>query len=207
MATKSQNNTTSPNRTLWIVLGAIAVFALILIMWVISSYNGLVSTDENVNQKWGNVQSAYQRRADLIPNLVSTVEGYKKYEGQTLTEITKLRSEAGQAKIDVSKAATPEQIQAASGAMDSVLSRLMVIVENYPDLKANQNFLALQDELAGTENRIKVERDNFNTAVKEYNIKARRFPTNIIAGMFGFEVKTSFKADAGAESAPKVAFT
>ena len=189
-----------------IVLGAVAVFALILIMWFVGAYNGLVSSDENVAQKWGNVQSAYQRRADLIPNLVETVKGYKNYEQQTLTQITQLRSEAGQAKVDVSKATTPDQMQVASQNMDGVLSRLLVIVENYPDLKASENFLSLQDELSGTENRIKVERDNYNVAVKDYNIRVRKFPTNIVAGMFSFGVKTAFEAQAGAENAVKVNF-
>ena len=202
---KNEQSTNS-NKTLWITLGILAFVVISLLIWVTSTYNGLVSTDENVNQKWANVQTAYQRRADLIPNLVETVNGYKNYEGQTLTEIAKLRSEAGQAKIDVSKAASPEAMQAASQNMDGVLSRLLVIVENYPDLKANQNFLALQDELAGTENRIKVERDNYNVAVKDYNLKVRRFPSNLIAGMFGFDIKNPFEADKGAENAPKVKF-
>lgn len=188
------------------VLGAIIVLAIIIGLWIAGTYNGLVSSDENVAQKWANVQTAYQRRADLIPNLVETVKGYKNYEGETLTAITQLRSEAGQAKIAVDDATTPAQLDTAKTSMDSVLSRLLVIVEAYPDLKANENFLSLQDEIAGTENRVKVERDNFNEAVKDYNVKVRRFPSNIIAGMFGFEVKTGFAADAGTENAPKVTF-
>ena len=142
-----------------------------------------------MNQKWANVQSAYQRRADLIPNLVETVKGYRDYEANTLIQITELRSEAGQAKVSIDSATSPAELQAAMGNMNSVLSRLLVIVENYPDLKANENFLSLQDELAGTENRIKVERDNYNAAVRDYNILARRFPTSIIARWFGFEKK------------------
>lgn len=188
------------------VLGAIIVLAIIIGLWIAGTYNGLVSSDENVAQKWSNVQTAYQRRADLIPNLVETVKGYKNYEGETLTAITQLRSEAGQAKIAVDGATTPAQLDAAKTSMDGVLSRLLVIVEAYPDLKANENFLSLQDEIAGTENRVKVERDNFNEAVKNYNVKVRRFPSNIIAGMFGFDVKTGFAADAGTENAPKVTF-
>ena len=189
------------------VLVAIVVIALLIFSWVASTYNRLVTVDESVKQKWGNVQSAYQRRADLIPNLVETVKGYRDYEASTLTAITQLRSEAGQAKIQVDSATTPEQLEAASGSMNGVLSRLLVIVENYPDLKASENFLSLQDELAGTENRIKVERDNYNVAVKDFNIVARRFPSNTIAGMFGFGKKTAFAAAAGAENVPTVSFT
>src|SRR3989344_3511596 len=159
----------------WIIIGVIALIVLMLVGTVWGSYNGLVSGDENTKQKWGNVQSAYQRRADLIPNLVETVKGYRDYEAATLTKIVGLRSEAGQAKLNVDSATTPEQLQAASGQLDSVLSRLLVIVEQYPDLKASENFLSLQDELAGTENRIKVERDNFNKAVKNLNTKIRKF--------------------------------
>ncbi|HIH24224.1 TPA: LemA family protein [Candidatus Woesearchaeota archaeon] len=188
------------------VLGAIIVLAIIIGLWIAGTYNGLVSSDENVGQKWSNVQTAYQRRADLIPNLVETVKGYKDYEGETLTAITQLRSEAGQAKTAVDGATTPAQLDAAKTSMDGVLSRLLVIVEAYPDLKANENFLSLQDEIAGTENRVKVERDNFNEAVKDYNVKVRRFPSNIIAGIFGFDVKTGFAAAPGTENAPKVTF-
>ena len=191
---------------LLIIVGIIAAIVLIIIGWVAASYNGLVKADEGVAQKWGNVQSAYQRRADLIPNLVETVTGYKNFEQQTLVQVTQLRSEAGQAKSSVNSARTPAELQAASTQMDGVLSRLLVIVENYPNLKANENFLSLQDELAGTENRIKVERDNYNTAVKDYNVRVRRVPTNLIANMFGFSVKQQFQAEAGSENAPKVSF-
>jgi len=193
-------------KTALIVVAVIVALALLVGLWVAGTYNRLVSADETVGQKWGNVQSAYQRRADLIPNLVETVNGYKTYEGATLTKITQLRSEAGRAKSAVSSATTPEQLDAASSSMDGVLSRLLVIVEAYPDLKASENFLSLQDELAGTENRVKVERDNYNTAVKEYNVAVRVFPSNIVAGIYGFEVKTSFAASSGAENAPKVQF-
>ncbi len=192
--------------TKWIVVGVVVLIILILIGWVVGAYNGLVSLDEGVGEKWANVQSAYQRRADLIPNLIETVKGYKNYEQETLTKITELRSEAGQAKIAVDSATTPEQLQTGMASMDGVLSRLLVIVEAYPDLKASENFLSLQDELAGTENRVKVERDIFNKAVRDYNVKVRRFPSNIIAGMFDFETKTMFEAEAGTENAPKVNF-
>jgi len=190
-----------------IVLGVIALLAIILASWVVGAYNGLISAEETVNERWANVQSAYQRRADLIPNLVETVKGYRDYEQETLTQITKLRSEAGQAKLNVDSATSPVQLQTAMRSLDGVLSRLLVIVERYPDLKASENFLSLQDELAGTENRIKVERDNYNRAVKEYNIKVRRFPNNIISKMFGFETKESFKAEEGAEKVVAVKFT
>jgi len=190
----------------WIALIVIVVLVLIIGGWIAGSYNGLVSSQEGVDAKWANVQSAYQRRADLIPNLVATVQGMKNFEQDTLTQITQLRSEAGQAKINVDGATSPAQLQSAMGSMDSVLSRLLVVVEKYPDLKSGENFLSLQDELAGTENRIKVERDIYNAAVKTYNVNVRRFPTNIIASMFGFDKRTMFEADSGSENAPKVAF-
>ena len=176
---------------------SIAVVVVLIILWVAGSYNGLVGADEGVNEKWANVQTAYQRRADLIPNLVETVKQYSDYEGNILTEITNARASIG-------KANSPSELQAAGNEMNSALSRLLVVVENYPNLKANENYLSLQDELAGTENRIKTERDIYNKAVKALNIKVRRFPTNIIAGMFGFSTKEMFEADAGAATAPDV---
>jgi len=163
------------------------------------SYNGLVNADEEVTQAWGNVESAYQRRIDLIPNLVATVEGYKIHEKEVLTEITEARSKITQAQ-------TPAELTSGDAALNSALARLLVVVENYPNLKANENFLSLQDELAGTENRIKVERDRYNEAVKKMNVKVRRFPSNIVAGMFGFETKEVFEAEEGAEIAPEVSF-
>jgi LemA protein len=153
--------------------------------------------DEGVNGAWGNVQTAYQRRADLIPNLVATVKQYTKYEGEVLTEITKARASVGQAQ-------TPAQLQTAGAEMNSALSRLLVVMENYPELKANQNYLDLQAQLEGTENRIKVERDIYNAAVKTFNTAVRRFPTNIVAGMFGFGQKDYFEAAPGSENAPDV---
>ena len=179
------------------VLIGIGIVALLLVLWVAGSYNGLVAADETVNEKWANVQTAYERRADLIPNIVATVQQYTDYEGDLLKEVTEARASVG-------RAATASQLEAAGGQLDSALSRLLVTVENYPNLKANENYLSLQDELAGTENRIKVERDNFNKAVKNLNVKVRRFPTNIIAGMFGFEKKEGFEASAGSENAVKV---
>ena len=184
------------NKTLWIVLG-ILVFVILIF---IGSYNGLVNADESVNAAWRNVQSAYQRRADLIPNLVETVKGYKIHEQEVLTQITEARSK-------VAQATTPSEFTAGDAELSSALSRLLVVVENYPDLKASENFLSLQDELAGTENRIKVERDNFNKAVKNLNTKVRRFPSNIIANIFSFERKDSFEAAEGADVVPEVSFT
>lgn len=184
----------STGYTVLIVIGAIL---LLSIFWVVLSYNSLITLDESVNEKWANVQTAYQRRADLIPNLVATVKQYSDYEGSVLTEITNARASVG-------KATTPGELQAAGNELDSALARLLVVVENYPNLKANENYLSLQDELAGTENRIKTERDIFNNAVKNFNIKVRRFPTSLIAGMFGFETKEMFEAAAGAETAPNV---
>ena len=181
---------------------------LALVVWGVSAYNGLVSKEETVNEKWGAVQTVYQRRADLIPNLVSTVKGYAEHEQSTLQEVTAARTRATSINIDPSTA-TPEQIEAwmaAQQELSSALGRLIAVSENYPDLKANQNFLELQQQLEGTENRISVERRNFNEVAKGYNTSIRTFPRNILAGMFGFEKKGYFEAQAGAETAPKVEF-
>ena len=203
----AKKNKLSP---LWITLIIIGVVALFSIMWVVGSYNGLVGTDEQVNEKWANVQSAYQRRADLIPNLVETVQGAVNFEKDTQTEIAALRSGAIEARDALKSATTQAEAQAAMQKVDAAASRfsgLNINVENYPQLRATENFLSLQDELAGTENRVKVERDIFNGAVKIYNVKVRRFPTNILAGMFGFDKKNMFEADSGTENAPKVDFS
>jgi LemA protein len=181
---------------------------LALVVWGVSAYNGLVSKEESVNEKWGAVQTVYQRRADLIPNLVSTVKGYAEHEQTTLQEVTAARSRATSINIDPSTA-TPEQIEAwmaAQQELSSALGRLIAVSENYPDLKANQNFLSLQSQLEGTENRISVERQRYNEAVKEYNVSVRRFPNSIFASIFGFDKKPMFEAQAGAEVAPVVAF-
>lgn len=186
------------------VLGAL----LLLVIACVSTYNGLVSKEESVSEKWGAVESVYQRRADLIPNLVNTVKGYATHEQSTLQAVTDARSRATSINIDPATA-TPEQMEAwmkAQEELSSALGRLIAISENYPDLKASQNFLALQSQLEGTENRISVERQNYNAVVKEYNVAVRRFPSNIIASMFGFEKKTMFEAQAGAEVAPVVQF-
>lgn len=185
----------------------IVVIALVAI-WGISSYNGLVSMDENVSNLWANVETQYQRRSDLIPNLVNTVKGYAKHESQTLEAVMAARSQATQVKIDPSNC-TPQQLaayQKAQGDVTTALGKLLAITENYPDLKANQNFLELQSQLEGTENRINVARKDFNDTAKKYNTSLRRFPRNIVASMFGFEKRNYFEAEAGAEKAPKVEF-
>lgn len=185
----------------------VVVIALVAI-WGISSYNGLVSMDENVSNQWANVETQYQRRSDLIPNLVNTVKGYAKHESETLESVMQARSQATQVKIDPSNC-TPQQLaayQKAQGDVTTALGKLLAITENYPDLKANQNFLELQSQLEGTENRINVARKDFNDTAKKYNTSLRRFPRNIIASMFGFEKHNYFEAEAGAEKAPKVEF-
>lgn len=192
------------NKGLIITIVVIALVAL----WGISSYNGLVSMDENVSNQWANVETQYQRRSDLIPNLVNTVKGYAKHESQTLESVMQARSQATQVKIDPSNC-TPQQLaayQKAQGDVTTALGKLLAITENYPDLKANQNFLELQSQLEGTENRINVARKDFNDTAKKYNTSLRRFPRNIIASMFGFEKRNYFEAEAGAEKAPKVEF-
>ena len=187
----------------------ITIVVIVLVaLWGISSYNGLVGMDENVSNKWANVETQYQRRSDLIPNLVNTVKGYAKHESQTLEAVMAARSQATQVKIDPSNC-TPQQLaayQKAQGDVTTALGKLLAITENYPDLKANQNFLELQSQLEGTENRINVARKDFNDSAKKYNTSLRRFPRNIIASMFGFEKRNYFEAEAGAEKAPKVEF-
>lgn len=187
----------------------ITIVVIVLVaLWGISSYNGLVGMDENVSNKWANVETQYQRRSDLIPNLVNTVKGYAKHESQTLEAVMAARSQATQVKIDPSNC-TPQQLaayQKAQGDVTTALGKLLAITENYPDLKANQNFLELQSQPEGTENRINVARKDFNDSAKKYNTSLRRFPRNIIASMFGFEKRNYFEAEAGAEKAPKVEF-
>lgn len=184
----------------------VAVIALALIGGV--SYNGMVKKEESVSSQWAQVQNAYQRRADLIPNLVATVKGYASHEQGTLTAVVEARAKATQMNINADQL-TEENLkkyQEAQGQLGAALGRLLAVQENYPDLKANTNFLALQDELAGTENRISTERKRFNEVVQEYNQSIRAFPRNIIAGIFGFDKKAYFEADAGSQSAPKVEF-
>lgn len=182
--------------------------AAVVVIWGISAYNSLVNKDETVQTAWSQVESDYQRRADLIPNLVNTVKGYAKHESQTLQEVVAARARATQVTVDPSNI-TPEQLaafQKAQGEVGSALSRLLAVTENYPDLKANQNFLELQAQLEGTENRINESRKAFNEATKTYNVSIRRFPSNIIAGMFGFSTRTLFQAEPGSEKAPTVSF-
>lgn len=187
----------------------ITIVVIVLVaLWGILSYNGLVGMDEKVSNQWANVETQYQRRSDLIPNLVNTVKGYAKHESQTLEAVMAARSQATQVKIDPSNC-TPQQLaayQKAQGDVTTALGKLLAITENYPDLKANQNFLELQSQLEGTENRINVARKDFNDSAKEYNTSLRRFPRNIIALIFGFEKRNYFEAEAGAEKAPKVEF-
>lgn len=187
----------------------ITIVVIVLVaLWGILSYNGLVEMDEKVSNQWANVETQYQRRSDLIPNLVNTVKGYAKHESQTLEVVMAARSQATQVKIDPSNC-TPQQLaayQKAQGDVTTALGKLLAITENYPDLKANQNFLELQSQLEGTENRINVARKDFNDSAKEYNTSLRRFPRNIIASMFGFDKRNYFEAEAGAEKAPKVEF-
>jgi len=174
------------------------------------SYNRLVTLEQNVNKKWADVQSVYQRRADLIPNLVQTVAGAANFEKSTLTEVTNARASVGQVKLDPSKAPTDaaelEKFQQAQGQLSTALSRLLVVSENYPQLRATEAFRGLQVQLEGTENRISVERNNFNAAVQEYNTALEQFPTNMLNKMFGFKPRPFFTAQSGAEKAPEVKF-
>lgn len=184
------------------------VIAVLAVIWGVSAYNGLVTMDENVNTEWANVETQYQRRADLIPNLVNTVKGYADHESETLESVIAARSKATQITIDPANL-TPEKLaeyQEAQGAVTSALGKLLAISESYPDLKANQNFLELQAQLEGTENRINEARRKFNNVAKEYNTAIRRFPKSILAGMFGFDKRAYFEAAEGAQNAPVVEF-
>jgi LemA protein len=191
-----------------LVIIVVVAFILILGGCGCNGYNKMVNLDENVKAKWNNVQSDYQRRSDLIPNLVSTVKGAANFEQTTLTNVIEARAKATSVNINADNL-TPEkmqQFQQAQGQLGGALSRLLVVAEQYPQLQATQSFRDLQAQLEGTENRIKVSRNDFNSSVQEYNSVVRRFPNNIYSGMFGFKVKDGFKADTGAEKAPKVQF-
>ncbi|MGC8866116.1 MAG: LemA family protein [Bacteroidales bacterium] len=181
---------------------------LIFIFQGIGMYNSLVKSEEAVNAQWANVENVYQRRADLIPNLVNTVKGYANFEQKTLTDVIEARAKATSVQINPEKLdeASLQKFQAAQDGLSSALARLMVVVERYPELKANQNFLELQSQLEGTENRIAVERRKFNEMAQAYNTNIRTFPRNIFASLFGFEKKAYFQAAEGAETAPKVEF-
>ena len=187
----------------YVVLIVVAVIAIALFGWVKSTYNGMVSVEEEATTALANVQSAYQRRADLIPNLVQTVKGYVSHEKETLEGVVNARSKATSITLNADNI---KEYQQAQGELSSALGRLIAIGEAYPDLKANENFRELQVQLEGTENRINVERNNFNKAVQTYNVAIRKFPSNLLAGIFGFEKMDKFEAAAGSENAPKVEF-
>jgi LemA protein len=190
--------------------GRISLVVLLFSFSGCGSYNQLVTLEQEVNKRWADVQSVYQRRADLIPNLVSTVAGAANFEKSTLTEVTNARASVGQVKLDPSKAPTDaaelEKFQQAQGQLSTALSRLLVVSENYPQLRATEAFQNLQAQLEGTENRISVERNNFNKAVQEYNTTMERFPTNMLNKMFGFKPRPFFSAAPGTEKAPEVKF-
>jgi LemA protein len=188
-----------------IILGAIA---LILALWFMGTYNGLVTARGNVDRQWANVEVQYQRRSDLVPNLVQTVAAFAAQERNVLTAVTDARSKVGSVQITVDDLSDPAKLQAfqaAQGELSGALSRLIAVAENYPELRSSENFLALQDQLEGTENRIAVARKDFNDAVFTYNVRTQRIPSAIIARMFGFEPRASFAADEGSEQAPDVA--
>ena len=195
------------NKKPFILIGIVALIILIG-GWLMKGYNGMVNEDENVNLQWGEVENQYQRRLDLIPNLVNVVKGYASHEKETLEGVIEARAKATQTTIDPSNM-TEEQLanfQKAQDGLSGALHRLMVVVEKYPELKANENFLQLQAQLEGTENRITVARKSYNDAATIYNKLVRRFPNNMLAGIFGFSVRPQFKAQEGAESAPTVQF-
>ena len=194
-------------KNILITVIVIAVLGMIA-GWLIGRYNAMVTMEENVENAWGQVENQYQRRMDLIPNLVSTVKGYAKHEQDTYTSVMEARAKATQVTIDPSNA-TPEQLAAyqnAQGELSQALGRLLAVAESYPELKANENFKQLMDQLEGTENRITFARNEFNNQAKEFNTYIRKFPANIVASIFGFQYKPYFKAEEGAEKAPKVEF-
>lgn len=189
------------------IIVIIAVLAA-LTFWMVGKYNAIVTAEENVKTAWAQVENQYQRRSDLIPNLVATVKGYAAHESQVLESVVAARAKATQVVVDPSQA-SPEQLaayQASQGELSQALGRLLAVTENYPDLKADKNFRDLQEQLEGTENRITVARNAFNESAKEYNRLIRLFPNNIVASIFGFQQKAYFAAEAGAEKAPVVAF-
>lgn len=196
------------NKALWITIAIIVVLLFAGYSWVKGTYNTMVTQDEGVKTAWSQVENQYQRRMDLIPNLVNTVKGYATHEKETLEGVVSARAEATKTTIAPSNLneESMKKFQAAQGELSSALSRLMLVIERYPDLKANQNFSELQAQLEGTENRISVELKRFNETAQSYNTYIRSFPTNILAGMFGFQPKAYFSAESGAEKAPKVEF-
>ncbi|ADN02287.1 LemA family protein [Spirochaeta thermophila] len=199
----------SGTRTLLIALGIVVVIILSLYGCVVGTYNNLVQLEEEVKAQWAQVENVYQRRADLIPNLVATVKGYASHERETLEAVVQARSKVGSLTLDPSTIEDPQKFEAfqqAQAELGNTLSRLLVVVERYPELKANENFLALQAQLEGTENRIAVERRRYNEVAQRFNTAIRRFPAVIIANMFGFKEKAYFEAQEGAEKAPVVDF-
>ena len=191
-----------------IIAGFLGLVVLVLVLWGTKVYNGMVTMNEGVSSQWGNVETQYQRRSDLIPNFVNTVKGAADFEQTTLTQVIEARAKATSVTIDPAKMteANMQQFQQAQGELSSALSRLMVVVEKYPELKATQNFRDLQVELEGTENRISVERRKFNDVARTFNTYIKRFPQNFLAGMFGFQAKPYFEATEGSEKAPVVQF-
>jgi len=195
-------------KKIWIVLLSIFAVLVLIFLWFSGKYNTLVGLQEKTSEAWAQVENVYQRRADLIPNLVKTVQGVANFEKETLTQVVEARAKATSVTVDPTKL-SPDQIQkfeSAQGGLSQALGRLMVVVERYPELKATQNFSELQAQLEGTENRITVERQKFNTVVQEYNTSVRSFPTNLIAAFTNFTVKGYFQAKAGAEEVPVVDF-
>ncbi len=192
-------------KKVWII---VIIIIAALALWLRSSYNGLLPKDENVKEKWANVQAQYKRRAELIPNLVETVKGAANFETKTLTEVMEARAKATQMVIDPTNLTVEKmkEFQAAQGQLSMAMGRLMAVSENYPQLKANQNFLDLQAELSGTGNRITASIKDFNEAVKEYNISVRRFPVNMLAGMFNMNARPAFEAEPEAQKNPNVKF-
>lgn len=192
----------------WIVIGGVVLVLFLIYNFFSGKYNTMVTMDENVNKEWSNVETQYQRRYDLIPNLVNTVKGFAEQEKEVLIGVTEARAKASSMTLDPSNLTQENlaQFNQAQGQLNSALSRLLVTVEKYPDLKSNQNFLELQAQLEGTENRIAVSRTRFNDAAQEYNTYIRKFPNSMIAGMFDFARKPFFEADEAASSAPKVEF-
>ena len=186
-----------------LILIGIAVAAIVIFLWVKGTYNGMVTEEETATTALANVQSAYQRRADLIPNLVEVVKGYAAHEKEAFESVVNARAKATSITLDADNI---EEFQKAQGELSSALGRLIAVGEAYPELKANENFRELQVQLEGTENRINEERNKANKAIQDYNVKIRRFPSNLLAGMFGFEKMNKFEAEAGAEKAPKVSF-
>lgn len=192
----------------WIIIGGIVILIIILYRITIGAYNTIINKDETVNEAWANVQTQYQRRADLVPNLVNTVKGYAAHEKEVFMEVTEARSKVGSFQIDPAKLdeASIKKFQELQNGLSSAIARLLAVAERYPDLKANQNFLELQSQLEGTENRIAYARDKFNEAARNYNQYIRRFPNNIVAGIFGFTPKAYFEAQQGTDKAPEVKF-